>query len=123
MSDKPKILLAEDEELIAMMLEDVLGDVGYIVVSATTLNEGLLAADRESFDAAVLDVNLGREEVFPLAAKLRDKGVPFLFASGYGNEHVPLEFRDHEVLLKPYDTRTMLAAVSRLLRKNDVVNS
>jgi len=122
-SDKPKILLAEDEELIAMMLEDVLGDVGYIVVSATTLNEGLLAADRESFDAAVLDVNLGREEVFPLAAKLRDKGVPFLFASGYGNEHVPLEFRDHEVLLKPYDTRTMLAAVSRLLRKNDVVNS
>ena len=123
MSDKPKILLAEDEELIAMMLEDVLGDVGYIVVSATTLNEGLLAADRESFVAAVLDVNLGREEVFPLAAKLRDKGVPFLFASGYGNEHVPLEFRDHEVLLKPYDTRTMLAAVSRLLRKNDVVNS
>jgi len=122
-SDKPKILLAEDEELIAMMLEDVLGDVGYIVVSATTLNEGLLAADRESFVAAVLDVNLGREEVFPLAAKLRDKGVPFLFASGYGNEHVPLEFRDHEVLLKPYDTRTMLAAVSRLLRKNDVVNS
>jgi DNA-binding response OmpR family regulator len=116
-SDKPKILMAEDEELIAMILEDILSDAGYEVVPASTLTSALGLSTETRMDAAILDVNLGREEVFPLAAQLQQQGVPFLFASGYGDENIPPEFSGHEVLLKPFGARMILDAVGRLLKK------
>lgn len=115
MMDKPQLLMAEDEVFIAMMLEDILSDEGYRVHGVTTLAEGLLVMEHGHFDAAILDVNLGRDPVFPLAERLRDQGVPFLFASGYGNEGIPAGFGEYDVLLKPFDAKTLLAAVGKLV--------
>jgi len=117
MVEKSHVLMAEDEVFIAMMLEDILADEGYRVSGVTTLADGLLAAEDGHFDAAILDVNLGKDMVFPLAERLRDQGVPFLFASGYGNEVIPASFSEYSVLLKPFDSRTLLLALA------DLVNS
>ena len=115
MTGKPHLLIAEDELFIAMMLEDILTDEGYRVSGVTALGEGLIAAERGNFDAAILDVNLGRDLVFPLAERLRDQGVPLMFASGYGSEGIPEDFSGYEVLLKPFDSKTLLAALSKLV--------
>jgi DNA-binding response OmpR family regulator len=121
MTYKPHVLMVEDEVFIAMVLEDLLSDAGYVVHGVTSLAEGLRVSKAEGFDAAILDVNLGRELVFPLAHQLRDQGVPFVFASGYGKEEIPTEFHHYETLLKPYDTKTMLGAVATLLRDRQSV--
>lgn len=113
--EKPHLLMAEDEVFIAMMLEDILSDEGYHVHAVATLAEGLLVAEHGHFAAAILDVNLGRDLVFPLAERLREKEVPFLFASGYGNEEIPAGFAGYAVLLKPFDAKALLAALSRLV--------
>ena len=115
MTKKPQLLMAEDEVFIAMMLEDILSDEGYLVRGATTLAEGLHLLEHGQFDAAILDVNLGRDPVFPLAERLREQGVPFLFASGYGNEGIPAEFSGYDVLLKPFDSKAFLTALARLV--------
>lgn len=114
--EKPHVLMAEDEVFIAMMLEDILADEGYHVHAATSLAEGLALAEQSHFDAAILDVNLGRSLVFPLAERLREKGVPFVFASGYGSEGIPAGFSHYPVLMKPFDAKTLLSALEKLVR-------
>lgn len=116
MAYQPYVLMAEDEVFIAMVLEDVLTDAGYKVHGVTSLAEGLRVSQAERFDLAILDVNLGRDHVFPLAAQLREQGVPFVFASGYGKEEITEEFQGYETLLKPYDSKTMLNAIAKLRR-------
>ena len=113
--EKPHLLMAEDEVFIAMMLEDILTDEGYHVHAVTTLAEGLIVAEHGEFAVAILDVNLGRDLVFPLAERLRDKGVPLLFASGYGNEAIPAGFGNSHVLMKPFDAKALLAALAKLV--------
>ena len=115
MSYKPHVLMVEDEVFIAMVLEDLLTDAGYQVHGVTSLAEGLRVSQVEGFDAAILDVNLGRDQVFPLAEQLREQGVPFVFASGYGKEEIPQDFHGYETLLKPYDSKTMLNTIATLL--------
>lgn len=115
MTQKPQLLMAEDEVFIAMMLEDILSDEGYQVRGVTTLAEGLSVVEQSDFDAAILDVNLAKDQVFPLAERLQQKGVPILFASGYGSEEIPEEFSNCEVLLKPFDTKMLLAALAKLV--------
>jgi DNA-binding response OmpR family regulator len=116
MGYKPHVLMVEDEMFIAMVLEDILSDAGYQVRGVSSLAAGLEISKNEGFDAAILDVNLGRDLVFPLAEQLREQGVPFVFASGYGREEIPKEFDDCAALLKPYDSKTMLSAVENLLQ-------
>jgi DNA-binding response OmpR family regulator len=119
MTYKPHVLMVEDEVFIAMVLDDLLSDAGYEVRGVTSLAEGLRVSQADGFDAAILDVNLGRELVFPLAEQLREQGVPFVFASGYGKEEIPQEFHNYETLPKPYDSKTMLDAVATLLRDRE----
>lgn len=73
---EPRILMVEDEMCLAMMLEDVLSDAGYDVVRAGRLKDAMNIARREHIDAAILDVNLHGEPVYPLAAQLHESGVP-----------------------------------------------
>lgn len=113
--EKQQLLMAEDEIFIAMMLEDILTDAGYHVHAVTTLAEGLAVAEHGNFAVAILDVNLGRDQVFPLAERLREKKVPFVFASGYGSEGIPAGFSGYDVLLKPFDSETLLVALSKLV--------
>jgi CheY-like chemotaxis protein len=80
-----RILVVEDELMIRMLLEDMLGELGYTVTAeAGRLEEALQAAKTADFDIAILDVNLDGEPVSPVADALVARGTPFVFATGYG---------------------------------------
>lgn len=114
----PRVILVEDEPLVAMMMEDLLAELGCeIAASFGALAPAMdwLAAQETPPDGAVLDVNLGGgETVRPLAWALRERGVPFVFATGYGDASAPLGF-DAPIIRKPYDVTQVAAAVAELL--------
>ncbi len=98
-----RVLVIEDEMLIGMLLEDMLTDLGHEVVSIVPrLKDALAAVDRESYDLAILDVHLQGENVYPVADALQAKGVPFAFATGYGERGLPEAYRGQPVLQKPF---------------------
>ena len=109
------ILIAEDEPMVAMLLEDLLVDCGYRVLLGETLAKATELAADESIDAAILDVSLGRHDSFPLADALRQRSVPFLFASGHGRDGLPERFSGSPVLQKPYDMKALQDALEALL--------
>jgi two-component SAPR family response regulator len=111
-----KVMVVEDEALIAMILEDMLVDLGCEVIGpfgGVTPAMDWLEDPGHAPDAAVLDVNLGGERVFPVAEALRTRGVPFLFATGYGVIEDD-RFANETVLNKPLDPDKLAAAVDRL---------
>ena len=80
-----RVLVAEDEALVSMLIEDMLADMGALVVGpAATFDEAMGLAGSETIDIALLDVNLAGKPVFPIADLLRERGIVFIFASGYG---------------------------------------
>ncbi len=110
------VMVVEDEMFVAMLVEDILSNAGYRVIKAARVDTALaLVAANDVIDAALLDINLNGVEVFPVALKLRDLGVPFVFASGYGREGLPADFHDSPVLQKPYLPDALKAAVAALL--------
>lgn len=112
-----RLFLVEDELLVAMLLEDMLGDLGCVVVDvAGTLDQALDWVDRISADAdgAILDVNLGGEQVFPVADALAERRVPFLFATSYGRRGVAARYPDATVLEKPYGLEELARALATL---------
>ena len=99
----PRILVVEDEAMVAMMLEDMLLDLGCEVVGpAASLKTGLALARQGGLDAAVLDVNLAGEKAFAIADVLAEQGVPFVYATGYGRAGLRGEDEQRLVLQKPY---------------------
>ena len=97
-----RVLVVEDESLVAMLLETILEDMGCVPVGpAATVDEGLRMAS-EPIDAALLDVNVAGRQVFPIAQALKDRGVPFVFSTGYGEGGLPDEWRGHSTLQKPF---------------------
>lgn len=113
-TDKPCVLLAEDEMLVAMMLEDRLEHSGYRVLKAARLTPCLELAESAAIDVAILDINLAGEVSFPVALVLRGRGIPFLFSSGYGDDGLPEAWKGERVLQKPYDTKQLLAALNAM---------
>lgn len=100
-----RVLVVEDEPIVAMCLEDILDVLGCVPIGpACRLSEGLALAEHEMLDAAIIDINLAGERSTPIAETLRRRGVPFAFASGYGT---PPEGFGGEVPLveKPYRER------------------
>jgi CheY-like chemotaxis protein len=98
-----RVLVIEDEMTIALMIEDMLADLGHEVVDLPMrLPLALEAVGRGGFDLAILDVNLDGETSYPVAELLRQRGVPFVFATGYGASGLTPEFRDQPVLQKPF---------------------
>ena len=86
----PRLLVVEDEYLIRMLLEDMLADLGYDVAAAVgTIAEASELAANGDFDAAILDVNLDGQEIFPVADILAKRGLPFVFVTGYGERSLP----------------------------------
>ena len=111
----PRVLVVEDEAMVAMMLEDMLDDLGCAVVGpAASLQKGLELARSAAVDAAVLDVNLAGEKVFPIADVLTERGIPFVFATGYGRAGLREQDTARPVVQKPYSAqdlaRTLRAA-------------
>jgi DNA-binding response OmpR family regulator len=110
---QPRILVVEDETILAMMLEDVLMDQGYSVVGPfARVAAALQAAELEALDAALLDVNLAGEMVFPVAEMLARRGVPFLLMTGYDNRILDKARQDWPVLLKPYRLDDVVARLA-----------
>jgi CheY-like chemotaxis protein len=96
-----RVLLAEDEAMIGMMMRDILLDYGLFVVGpCCTVSEALAAAAGE-FDCAILDLNLGGEPVYPVAMALAERKVPFAFVTGYGRESIDSRFDGAPILQKP----------------------
>jgi PAS domain S-box-containing protein len=102
------VLLVEDEALVAMMMQDVLEDLGCTVNGPyRTIASAIEAAREEVVDLALLDINLGDELVYPAADILASRGVKFMFLTGYDNDHVEPRFRYAPVLQKPFDRETL----------------
>lgn len=98
-----RILIVEDEMLVAMNIEDMLLDLGHEVAGlASRLEPALSLAGEAQFDLAMLDVNLAGQTSFPVAAVLARRGIPFLFATGYGIKGIAEEYRSYTVLQKPF---------------------
>ena len=98
-----RILVVEDELMIRMLLEDMLGELGYTVTAeAARLEDALEAAKTADFDLAILDVNLDGQPVLPVADALVARGMPFVFATGYGERGLPESYRDRPMLKKPF---------------------
>lgn len=98
-----RILVVEDELMIRMLLEDMLGELGYTVAAeAARIEEALEAAKNADFDIAILDVNLNGQPISPVADALVARGMPFVFATGYGERGLPEGYRDRPTLKKPF---------------------
>jgi CheY-like chemotaxis protein len=109
-----RLLLVEDEALIALMLEDMVEGLGCAVTGlAPRVALGVAMAETGHFDAAILDVNVAGENVEPVAERLAAKGVPFIFATGYGEAGVPLRYRDRPVVAKPFRPDQLEAAINK----------
>jgi CheY-like chemotaxis protein len=115
LTDK-RVLLVEDEALVAMLVEDMLADEGCTVAAvASRLSDAIAAAQDTSIemDMAILDVNLAGEPVFPVAEALAARGVPFAFATGYGAGGLPEAWKNRPTLQKPFTA----ADIGAVLRK------
>lgn len=111
------ILVVEDESLIAMNLEMILEDLGHSVIGPVmTLRdlEQMLEGDFRA-DAAILDVNIAGEHIFPYARRLADLGVPLLFASGYGASGISEDLAHHPVVPKPYTEEEIAGMLDTML--------
>lgn len=115
-SDRKRILVVEDEPLVAMMLQDMLDDIGFDVIGpAMRVEAALVLINTEPLDAAILDVNLGRERSYPVAERLAAMGIPFAFATGYGAAGV--EWREGApILCKPFDQQALQVLLRKLVR-------
>lgn len=111
-----RVLVVEDEMMVALLVEDFLAELGHAVVGpAMHLHEAITLALEAEIDVAILDVNLGAQRSYPVAEVLRQRGIPFLFATGYGAAGVDEEYRGTTLVLrKPFG----LASIERAL--NDV---
>jgi PAS domain S-box-containing protein len=106
-----RVLVVEDEALVAMMLTDTLAELGFEVVGPfRKVADAMAAVDKRELHAALLDVNLAGERVYPLANLLQERGIPFAFVTGYGVESIEKPYRHCAVLQKPID-RTALESV------------
>ena len=107
-----KVLVVEDEGGIALLIEDMLLELGCeIAASAAHLNEANELARHCQIDFAVLDVNLDGQPVFPVARALRDRGVPFVFSTGYGAGGLPADLAGYPVVSKPFLMNSLREAV------------
>jgi two-component SAPR family response regulator len=98
------VLVVEDESLIAMNLEMILEELGYSVIGPVMTLKNLDKILNSDFraDAAILDVNIAGEQIFPYARRLAELGVPFFFASGYGARGISDDLAHYPVVQKPY---------------------
>ncbi len=107
-----RVLIVEDEMLVAMNIEDMLLDLGHEVAGlAGRLDAALSLAGEADFDVAMLDVNLAGETSFPVAALLTERSIPFFFATGYGIKGIEERYRHRPVLQKPFRARDLDTAL------------
>jgi CheY-like chemotaxis protein len=113
-----RVLLVEDQMIVAMLIEDMLRELGCVVVGpAGTLESAVRLAREEELDAAILDVNLDGQKVFPAAEELLTRRIPFIFATGYGEQILPEKWHGLRRLAKPFN-REQLEELIRSISSN-----
>ena len=112
-----RAFVVEDETLVLFGLEDALADLGCeVVAQAMRLDQAMAMAEALGpVDVAILDVNIGGTTVFPVAEILKERGVPLVFATGYGRAGLPPEWQSHAVIVKPYSLDDIERALTPLL--------
>ena len=110
-----KILLVEDEMMVAMLLEAVLEKEGCTVISVGHLEQATLFATERAIDAAVLDVNLHGKRSYPVADALTARGIPFVFSTGYGDVELLRLYPNRPAFAKPYKPEDLIATLSSLI--------
>jgi CheY-like chemotaxis protein len=112
----PRVLLVEDETLVAGMLHGMLSTLGYTVADTTSsVDEAMQILDREVIDVVVLDINLDGEMSYPIADALTARGVPFIFSTGYGKDSLPQGYEGVSLLKKPFRRSALGEALADLL--------
>jgi DNA-binding response OmpR family regulator len=115
--DGVKVLVVEDEYLVATLIEDVLESAGCVVSGPIPrLAEALDAAGREACDVAVLDVNLAGERIDPVAELLSRRNVPFVFVTGYTTAVLPGKYAGCPRVCKPFKIQDLLNTLSSLVK-------
>ena len=112
-----RVLVVEDESLVAMLIETILEDMDCIPVGpAANIEEGLrLVADTQDLDAALLDVNVAGQQIFPVADALKARGGPFVFSTGYGEGGLPDEWRGQPTVQKPFTEAAIRDALMKAM--------
>ena len=117
-SGRHRVLVVEDEPLIAMDIAHTLSEAGYDVIGpASSVAQALALIAQSGCDAAVLDTNLGAETVEPVARELIRRGLPFIASSGYAREQQPEIMRTVPLLSKPLKPDMLIAEIVRCLGK------
>ena len=115
-SECQKVLVVEDEMMIALLIEDALCALGAQVVGpAARLDAALRLASEASIDAAILDVNIRGGNSYPVADILATRGIPFIFCSGYSDWALEGRYRDRPHLIKPYSLEELEVSVMQML--------
>jgi CheY-like chemotaxis protein len=113
-----QILIVEDESMVAMMIEDMLEDLGHKVIATSgRMPDASKLVSDASADLAILDVNLNGEETYPLADSLAARRIPLIFATGYGNSGIKAEWSGVPVLQKPFQSRELAEAINRAIQR------
>jgi DNA-binding response OmpR family regulator len=115
--DGKRVLLLEDDGLIAANTGSDLAEVGAVVDVVATCTEGLRLLGEQEFDFAVLDIKLVDETSYALASELKHRGVPFLFISGY--DRTRADFADVTLLQKPFSRDALLDAIASLIGEEE----
>lgn len=111
----PRVLVVEDESLIAMLVEDGLETLGYEVVGPVgTVDAALRIVEQMQFDLALLDINLGGKQSFPIAEALEARGIPYVFLTGYDKSSLPPAFQHRFGLQKPFRMSALRQALENL---------
>jgi CheY-like chemotaxis protein len=101
MTQKQRVLIVEDEIVVALFLEDILVECGYDVAGVVSHLDDAVGRDPD-YDMAVLDVHINGRNVFDFADILARRGIPFVFATGYGERGIPERHRSRPILQKPF---------------------
>ena len=118
-----RVLVVEDQALIAMLVEDMIHEFGSEVVGpASHFGEALRLAQTAELDAAILDINVGGEVIFPVADVLQERNIPFIFATGYGSKVLPPQFSNRTALPKPFSYQTLAEALRIMLAAQPCYN-
>jgi CheY-like chemotaxis protein len=111
-----RVLVVEDEWLVAMLLEDMLAELGHVVVGpVATLDDALTAVQQDGFDLALLDMNLNGQSATSVADRLADRGIPFACTTGYGRTDLDERFRGRPILHKPFGLKDLEAVIAQAL--------
>jgi DNA-binding response OmpR family regulator len=116
-SARRAVLLVEDEVMIRMMVADMLEELGYTIAGeAGDIDEAVRLVQATDFDIAILDVNVNGKVISPVAEAVQLRGRPFIFATGYGAEGVPIKFRDRPTIQKPFQMETLARTIDVTLK-------